>query len=134
MKYKIDVDDPGSDLVEVTHIYCDVDETLIEEHDKEMIDGSIEKVDIIDMDLVDALKWANSIGIGVTVWTGGGTDYARLWRDRAGLTDFADFQHKDPGVVHRTDVVIDDEEFKCAADLVLTATQFVMYAKHERSD
>lgn len=124
--------EPG-DIV-VGNIYVDVDGTLINEITLSM-GGEITTEDEIDDQVVAGIKWIHNTypGHRIIVWSGGGEDYARVWRDRCGL-DFAEYMAKEPGLVNRNDIVVDDmaESFLAEADTILSPSQFVVYVNHER--
>ena len=81
-------------------IICfDVDGTLIDENDQPV------------MDLVSLATVLAEAGEHVFIWSGGGKDYADLWKRRLGLPDNVVAIAKDKTIGgHTPDIVIDDCE------------------------
>lgn len=62
-------------------IAFDVDDTLIK-HDK----GTLQSHP--NYDLIQVLRWFHRNGDRIFVWSAGGIDYAQMWVNKLGLTDF----------------------------------------------
>lgn len=70
-------------------------------------------------------RWVKeSPGGAVVIWSGGGADYARAWRDRAFPSGPIGFASKDTRVPAPGDIVVDDQMIKTRARY-LSVQQFV---------
>lgn len=72
------------------------------------VDGTLIKEGKPNYDVVFmALMFYQNPTIDLVIWSGGGTDYARMWADRLGLED-AKIMRKEKNL--EVDIAFDDEE------------------------
>ena len=78
-------------------VVFDVDGTLIDDQDSPR------------WEVIDLLRSLHACGATIGIWSGGGADYARHWKERLNLSGFVDWQAaKDPGLAEQLDLAVDD--------------------------
>lgn len=107
-------------------LFVDVDGTLIDEDPE--TGGDLMYWGVVDAVKLQILKHGDQRP--VFVWSGGGADYARLWAVRLFGDGEVDSGVKEPRLLRRGDVVVDDMlEFKVPEGvLLLTPEAFVDWA------
>ena len=75
----------------------DVDGTLIDDQDNPR------------WEVIDLLRALHACGATIGIWSGGGADYARHWKERLNLREFVSWQAaKDSALAPVLDLVVDD--------------------------